>query len=268
LTANEGEKSVRTKIALSGVLLVALVVTSVAFAATTTTLEIKVTPNKASKSKKKLTPVRLTINTTFGDDTGAQPPALRNVEIRFNEGGVYNGKLFPKCKFSVLEQKGPSACPKGSKIGKGSATASAQPVIPLVNATVTVFNGEPKGGVPTVLIYSVPDISSPITVQGTVSKKPASACGDGGKCDYVLSFDVPDIPTLPGQPNASVLTVKTQTDLVFVKKKKKVHGKKKTIKIPLIGAPVKCTGKWVAESKVTFVDGSTASTKTSAPCKK
>jgi hypothetical protein len=259
---------VRTKIALSGVLLVALVVTSVALAAPTTTLEIKATPNKASKSKKKLTPIRLTINTTFADPAAPQPPPLRKVTIRFNEGGTYNGKLFPKCKFAALQAKGTSACPKGSKIGKGSATASAQPVIPLVNATVTVFNGEPKGGVPTVLLYNVPDISSPITIQGTVTKKPASACGDGGKCDYVLEFPVPDIPTLPGQPNASVLTVKTQTDNVFVKKKKKVHGKKKTVKIPLIGAPVKCTGKWVAESTVLFADGTTASTKTSAPCKK
>jgi hypothetical protein len=260
---------VRTKIVLSGVLLVALVVTSVAFAAATTTLEVKATPNKASKSKKKLTPIRLTINTAFADPGAVQPPPLRKVTIRFNEGGTYNGKLFPKCKFSALQAKGPSACPKGSKIGSGTATASAQPAITtVINATVAVFNGEPKGGVPTVLLYNVPDISSPITIQGTVSKKSASACGDGGKCDYVLEFPVPDIPTLPGQPNASVLTVKTQTNSVFVKKKKKVKGKKRTVKIPLIGAPVKCTGKWVADSTVQFADGQTATAKTSTSCSK
>jgi hypothetical protein len=188
--------------------------------------------------------------------------------IRFNEGGTYNGKLFPKCKFSSLQSKGPKACPSGSKIGTGTATASAQPVIALVNAKLTIYNGELKGGVPTVLLYAVPDISSPITIQGTVEKKSASACGDGGRCDYVLTFSVPDIPTLPGQPNASVLTTKTTTSSVFVKKKKKVRGKKRTVKIPLIGAPTKCTGKWVAESAVTFADGTTASAKTSAPCKK
>jgi hypothetical protein len=260
---------VRTKIALSGVLLVALVVTSVALAAPTTTLEVKASPNKASKSKKKLRPIRLTINVAFSDPAAPQPPPLRKVTIRFNEGGTYNGKLFPKCKASALEAKGPSACPKGSKIGKGSATASAQPVIPLVNATIQLFNGELKGGVPTVLIYAVPDISSPITIQGTVTKKASTSCAGGtGKCDYVLDFPVPDIPTLPGQPNASVLTTKTTTDLVYVKKKKKVHGKKKTVKIPLIGAPTKCTGKWVADSTVSWADGSTATAQTSAPCSK
>jgi hypothetical protein len=258
---------VRKTIVLVSALLAALIATSVAFAAGTTTLEIKASPNKVSKSKSKLRPIRLTINVGFGDSdpAAAQPPYLKKVVIRFNEGGTYNGKLFPKCKPSALLAKGPSACPKGSKIGKGSATASAQPVIPSVSAVLTLFNGEPKGGVPTVIIYAVPDISSPLAIVGTVKKGSKVSCANGtGKCDYVLSFDVPDIPTLPGQPNAAVITTKTQTDLVYVKKKKKG----KTVKIPLIGAPIKCTGKWVADSTVTFGDGSTANASTSAPCKK
>jgi hypothetical protein len=256
---------VRKGIVLVSVLVLsALVAVSVALAAVTTTLEVKATPNKASKSKKKLTPIRLTINVAFSDPAAPQPPYLKKVVIRFNEGGTYNGKLFPKCKKSALDARGPGGCPKGSKIGKGTATASAQPVIPLVNAKLTIFNGELKGGVPTVLIYAVPDISSPLSIEGTVKKGSKVSCGDGGKCDYVLTFSVPDIPTLPGQPNAAVLTTKTQTDNVFVKKKKRG----KTVKIPLIGAPIKCTGKWVADSNVTFGDGSTASAKTSTSCKK
>jgi hypothetical protein len=261
---------VRKTIILVSALLATLIAVSVAFAAGTTTLEIKTSPNKASKSKSKLTPIRLSINVGFGDADPAapQPPYLKKVVIRFNEGGTYNGKLFPKCNASALLAKGPSACPKGSKIGKGTATAAAQPVLPNVNAVLTLFNGQPRGGVPTVIIYAVPDISSPLTIVGTVKKGPKVSCGDGGRCDYVLTFDVPDIPTLPGQPNAAVITTKTQTDNVFVKKKKRIGGKRKTVKIPLIGAPTKCTGKWVADSNVTFGDGSTASAKTSSSCKK
>jgi hypothetical protein len=253
---------------LAVVVLGALIAAAVAFAAPTTTLEVKASPSKASKSKKKLRAIRLTINVAFSDPAAAQPPPLRKVVIRFNSGGTFNGKLFPKCKFSALQSQGPSACPRGSKIGSGTATASAKPVIDLVNAKVTVYNGEAKNGVPTVLLYNVPDISSPIAVQGTVEKKSASACGDGGRCDYTLTFNVPDIPTLPGQPNASVLTVKTTTQNVFVRKKKRVRGKRRTVKLPLIGAPTKCTGKWVAESNVTFADGTTATAKTSTGCKK
>jgi hypothetical protein len=255
---------VRKSIVAGIVALAALVAAAVALAAPTTTLEVKAIPNKAS-SKKKIQPIQLAINIAFADAAAAQPPALSKVVIRFNKGGAFNGKLFPKCKRSALETKGPKGCPKGSKVGTGTATASAQPVIPLVNAKVTVFNGVVKGGSSTVLLYNVPDISSPIIVEGSVVKKAAASCANGtGQCDYNLVFNVPPIPTLPGQPNASVLTVRTKTLNVFVKKKKKG----KTVKIPYIGAPKQCTGKWVADAQVTFATGETATSSTSASCHK
>jgi hypothetical protein len=256
-----------TPIAVACVALGALIYAAVAFAAAQTTLEVKATPNKAS-TKKKVRPLQLTVNVTFSDPAQAQPPPLQRVVIRLQKGGVFNGKLFPKCKSSLVLARGPKACPKGSKVGSGTATASAQPVIARVNAKITLFNGELKGGKPTVLLYSVPDISSPLTVSGVIEKKSPSACGAGGQCDYTLTFDVPDIPTLPGQPNASVLTVNTKTDNVFIKKKKKVRGKRRTTKIPYIGAPRECKGKWVAESTVTYKDGQVATAQTSAPCRK
>jgi hypothetical protein len=115
----------------------------------------------------------------------------------------------------------------------------------------------------------VPDISSPITVQGTVAKKGAVSCAKGqGQCDYVLTFDVPLIPTLPNAPPASVLSVKTKTKSVFVRKKKRVRGKKRTVKIPYIGAPKECKGKWVADLNITFQDGQTSTSEASLPCKK
>jgi len=241
-----------------------LIAATVAFGAVTTTLEVVPHPNKAS-TKKKVRPITLEINVTTADPAAAQPPPLKQVVIRFNRGGQFNGKLFPKCKFSALQAQGPKACPKGSKIGSGSAVASAKPIIDLVNAKTTIYNGAPKNGVPTVLLYNVPAISSPITVQGTVQKKAPVSCANGaGKCDYVLTFDVPQIPTLPNAPPASVLSVKTKTLSVFVKKKK--HGKK--VKIPYIGAPKKCNGKWVADATFKFYDGQSSTSIASLPCKK
>jgi hypothetical protein len=249
-------------IALSAAAL--LIAATVAFGAVTTTLEVIPRPNKAS-TKKKVRPITLEINVSTADPAQAQPPPLKQVVIRFNQGGQFNGKLFPKCKFSALQAQGPKACPKGSKVGSGSAVASAKPIIDQVNAKTTIYNGAPKNGVPTVLLYNVPDISSPITVQGTVQKKSAVSCANGaGKCDYVLTFDVPQIPTLPNAPPASVLSVKTKTIQAFVKKKK--HGKK--VKIPYIGAPKKCKGKWVADATFKFYDGQSSTSTASLPCKK
>jgi hypothetical protein len=257
------------KLILIGLPVVAmLVLSAVAFGAVTSELQVIPRPNKAS-TKKKVRPITLEINVSTADPAATQPPPLKNVLIRFNKGGQFNGKLFPKCKFSALQARGPKACPKGSKVGTGSAVASAKPIIDRVNATVTVYNGEPKGGKPSVLLYNVPDISSPITVQGTVEKKSSVSCANGaGQCDYFLNFDVPLIPTLPNAPPASVLSVKTKTLNVFVKKKKRVKGKRRTVKIPYIGAPKECKGKWVADLSITFQDGQTTSDVTDLPCKK
>jgi hypothetical protein len=254
---------VRKAIILSSAVLALLVGAAVAVAANTVTLEVKALPNKAS-TKKKLRPIRLAINVGINDPAASQPTPLKQVIIRFNKGGTFNGKLFPKCKKSALIARGEKGCPRGSKVGSGTATASAKPILDNVNATVTIFNGEPLGGKPSVLLYNVPDISSPIIVQGTVEKKSATACGDGGQCDYVLTFNVDPIPTLPNAPDASVTSVKTTTSNVFVKKKKRGR----TVKIPYIGAPKTCTGKWVADGQVTFVNGEVVKVSTSAPCKK
>ena len=257
----------RKWIAISAALLAGLIAAAVAYGATTGQVVIKPHPAKAS-TKKKLRPITLEINVTISDPGAPQPSPLKKTVILFNKGGVFNGKLFPKCKPSTLETKGVKGCPKKSIIGKGTAQASAKPIIDLVNAKVTVLNGPPKGGVPTVILYNVPDISSPIIVSGTVEKKSPQPCGGGGKCDYVLTFDVPDIPTLPNAPPASVLNVKTKTLNIFIKKKKRVHGRKRKVKIPLIGAPKKCNGKWYGEGRFTFADGSTNTSPDTIPCKK
>lgn len=258
----------RKSLAVAAAVLGALVLASVAFGAVTTTLNVVARPNKAS-TKKKVQPITLQIDVTTADPSVPQPPPLKQVVIRFNKGGVFNGKLFPKCKFAKLQARGKKACPKGSKVGTGTAQASAKPIIDLVNAKVTIFNGELRGGVPTVLLYNEPDISSPITVFGTVKKKSTASCANGaGQCDYALTFDVPEIPTLPNAPPASVLSVKTKTLNVFVKKKKRVHGKRKIVKIPYIGAPKGCPGKWVADASFSFYDGQTSSSVVSLPCRK
>jgi hypothetical protein len=248
---------------LSTAVLALLVGAAVAMAANTVTLTVQAVPNKAS-TRKKIRPIKLAINVGITDPTQAQPTPLKQVIIRFNKGGVFNGKLFPKCKKAALVTKGPKGCPKGSKVGSGTATASAKPIVDNVNAKVTIFNGAPLNGKPSVLLYNVPDISSPIIVQGTVEKKPVTACGNGGQCDYVLTFNVDPIPTLPNAPDASVTSVKTSTGNVFVKKKKRG----KTVKIPYIGAPKVCNGTWAAEGQVTFVNGEVVKVPVSAPCKK
>jgi hypothetical protein len=172
----------------------------------------------------------LTLRTVLNvsDDTGAKPPALTNTTLRFPKGAVVNARYFKRCSRTALAQSGPKACPASSKIGTGRARGDARPIVANVDAKVTLFNGEPVGGNPTILIYAVPDLSSPLTIQGILRTQPRGPYG------YVLDVDIPPIPTLPGQPNASVVFFDATTlDRTVRRRGRTIH---------YIDGPVLCTG--------------------------
>jgi len=86
----------------------------------------------------------------------------RTIKIRFT-GFRFHPSRFAKCLESKLEKTGPSACPAASKLGTGSATADARPIVPKpVQAKVQAFNGtldiddkgKPIPPKPAILIYA------------------------------------------------------------------------------------------------------------------
>jgi hypothetical protein len=167
-------------------------------AAVVQTVDFTVTYSKKDRHK---TRGGLTLRTTIhiSDDTGAKPPPLTNTTLRFPKGAVVNARFFKTCSPSRLRQRGVKGCPAASKIGAGTARGDARPIIPNVPAKITLFNGNRSGGNPSIIVYAQPEISAPIVLQGTLKYQPR------GRYGYVLDLDVPPIPTLPGQPNASVV---------------------------------------------------------------
>ncbi len=257
----------RVGLAALGSILV-LVLASVAPAAIVQTFEVLPRPNKASK-KHKPRSISLRIRMTMHEDSGAKPSPLRRVVIRFNKGGRFNGRRLPKCDPSKLRDRGPTACPRRSKIGSGTATADARPIVSgPVHANLSIYNGKRRQGHDAILIYAVPDISSPITLTGTLDKKRSR------RYDYRLTFDVPPIPTLPGQPNASVTSVYTKTYRRIVKRKRirvRSGGKvrRRTVRVPLIAAPTVCKHrKWYAEGAFTYESGQTVERTISTRCRR
>jgi hypothetical protein len=175
----------------------------------------------------------LTVRTTFNvrDDTGVKPVPLTKTTLRFPKGAKVNARYFKKCSRSALEARGPAGCPAASKIGSGSAIGDARPIIADVQTKITLYNGQPSGGNPTILIYAVPDISSPLTIQAVLKRQ------RGGQYGYVLEADVPTIPTLPGQPNASVTFFDATTlDRTIRRKGRKIH---------YIEGPIICDGTYL-----------------------
>lgn len=213
------------------------------------TFSLTVSPNKAKSS------IGLKVNETTADSAGpgVQAPPLKQQKIRFQKGGKFNGNKFPRCKKAVILDKtvcSPSSGKKSSKIGSGKATAVALPIVPIVNAPLTLWNGEKQNNHDTVYVFAIPDIGPNLLTIGEVSKSKQ------GDFDYLLDFKIDDIQTLPGAPNASVTSVTTNTPKRSIKKGKKTFH--------LIQAPSKCTGKWKALGEFRYVpnDGSPEVNKT------
>jgi hypothetical protein len=200
---------------------------AVAHAAVTQSAEFEARVVRADKNKKR---GGLTLRTTLriGDDTGAKPPALTRTTLRFPKGAVVNDRFFRRCSRAALERSGVRGCPSSSVIGRGTARGDARPIVPSVDARVTLFNGRRLNGNPTILIHAVPEISSPITIEGSLQFQ------RGGPYGYVLDVAVPPIPTLPGQPNASVVFFDATTiDRTTRRRGRRIH---------YIEGPVVCNG--------------------------
>jgi len=178
------------------------------------------TPSKPSTKKKKLG-TKVNIKITLKKTDGTKPSPTTRTIVTLPKGIGLNYTKFPQCAQSALEKSGPKACPKGSKIGTGRIEADASPVLAKVGGTVTAFNGKSK----TYLLYVVPEISSPLVIPGKLKGK------------NVLDFVVPLVPTLPGQPNATLTYFEVTTG--GVNKKKKFNYIENPTKCPSGGYPWK-----------------------------
>jgi hypothetical protein len=125
------------------------------------TLDVDVYPGKGKAAKAHA--VGLQFSVLYGKSDGSRP---RNTGlfIRFDKSLVFNLAGLPMCDATALETTGPSACPDGSQLGTGTASADLRPSGPAsVPAEVTLYRGSPdatSNGDPLLLIYAVPEGST------------------------------------------------------------------------------------------------------------
>src|SRR3954451_8605157 len=89
----------------------------------------------------KTTSATLTVNLSFSGENGTQAATLKEADLKFTYGAHLNGNLFPSCSADMIRT--PKVCPKGSKIGAGSALAQVgdPPNAAEEPITVTLYNG-------------------------------------------------------------------------------------------------------------------------------
>jgi hypothetical protein len=242
--------------ALATALLGMLAITAVAIAGQagpspsgqTQVMDAAHSPNKASK-KKKPVGTNVTITISLSKTDGSKPSPTTHTTVTLPAGMQLNYTKFPQCDQNKLAAQGPKGCPGKSKVGAGSIKANAQPVVTdPVGGTVTAFNGKNK----TYLLYVVPELSSPLIIPGKLK---------GTKKNPILDFAVPLVPTLPGQPNATLTYFQVKTGKKKIKKGGKTYW--------YIANPTKCpSGGWPWKLAFTYENGETLTPTDNATCKK
>jgi hypothetical protein len=204
-----------------------LALTAPAAAVTTERVDFTAKYSKRDRHKER-GGISLRTRFTITDPAAPAPLQLSHTTLRFPKGAKINGRYFPKCKAAALRARGPRACPRGSRLGSGTARGAAPPIVDNVNAKVTLYNGSAGGRNSSVIIYSVPDLGPIITMEGVL--KP----GRGTPYGYVLDVEVPPIKTLPSAPDASVTFFDATTrDLRVRRRGRTIH---------YIDSPVLCDG--------------------------
>ena len=139
-----------------------------------------ISPGKLSKST--FTPINLRVATKIAAAGVPTDDPASSVEIDFDKNGKLSTKGLPTCNPKLLEAKSPSqalgACGK-SVVGHGKTSGlfvgrdeEHNPLPPApFDGEVTVFNGVPQGGKPTLLMYTSIEDPVPLSfvIPGVVS---------------------------------------------------------------------------------------------------
>jgi len=152
-------------IALGAVSAVAAV--GIALAATTSTFSFSFSPDKVPKKSYQAGALKTDLKTSY-TTPGNQIPggAVERTQLYLDKNWKIKPKAAKKCSGSQLANKtmkdAMAACKK-AKVGKGTATATANGSFE-INGCVLLFNGKPKGGKPTLQVFTRVQASNPSTI--------------------------------------------------------------------------------------------------------
>jgi hypothetical protein len=246
-----------TCLALLGLAL--LGVTAVASAAPTVTLFTKAIPIPGFKGTGNCLgcgaalEAKYTIKGTEGP--GGVPSPLTHVNFFLPAGTKLHPQGFVTCSPAVLENTGPSACPKKSQASPLGSAAVAQKIGEETvheTATLQAFFA-PGGG-----LQFYTNAASPISAQliaATGHYVPVH-----GIYGQELISDVKLVTTLPGAPPVSTETINIKVGAAYKRGKKTVYYGTVPKKCPKGGFPVK--------SELTFQTGESVTVNYKEPCPK
>jgi hypothetical protein len=208
-----------------------------------TSIKTSVSPTKHG-TKKKPRNVKLNVELITQPGPNDGPFATKTTVVHFDKNLKLGGKYLKACSADKVRSNN-TACPKGSKVGSGSATGVALGLTE--NLTVTAYNG-PRGNKLELLV----DGTAPLAIHEVIEGKLQS---DKGKFGQKLVVAIPDTLQQPA-PGAFATLTDFKTSV-------KGTGSKKRPYVGLTG----CTKKKLNfQADFVFTDGSTSTASTTAKC--
>jgi hypothetical protein len=217
-------------------------------------------------------PDRLGASTTIGfgfhvqTSEGVAPPPMTGVDLHMPAGMNFTTTTLGLaiCQPNALLASGISGCPVNSHIGSGSAlvevpfgTGSGHEV-PEVQALM----GPPHNGNLVILFYA--NGQEPVYAQLVFTGEVLPQFGTFGS---QLATTVPPVPSVPGGPDVSVVSVTATIgpgNILYVKRE---HGKIVHFHPRGVSVPEHCpNGGFPFSAEFSFQDGSHASASTTVPC--
>jgi hypothetical protein len=187
-----------------------------------------------------------------GTEYGGFPPPVTGITFYLPKGVRLHPQGFATCAPSVIEARGPGACPKRSSAGpKGSADGIVSFGTERVNEKVAVLPFFAPGGGLEFYVNGVTPVSIEILSKGQIVN---SSPPFGPK----LTTEVPLIESVPGALDASALSIDVEVGAAYRRGKKTVYYGTVPKRCPKGGFPVK--------SVVSFLGGATAEASYKAPC--
>jgi hypothetical protein len=209
----------------------------------TTAIKASVSPTKKG-TKKKPKNVKLNVELITQPAPGDPAFATRSTVVHFDKNIKFDGKHLKSCSQSQV-QTDETKCPKGSRVGSGTATGSALGLTE--NLTVTAYNG--PGGTKIELLV---DGQTPLQIHQVIEGKLQS---DSGKYGKKLVVAIPEALQQPA-PGAYATLTDFKTSV-------KGTGSKKRPFVGLAG----CTKKKLNyESDFVFTDGTTSTATATSKC--
>ncbi len=246
--------------ALCLVLSVSVVSSSGAQAAQTATLRVVFSPDRLKAN------TALTFAIHVGSTAGSEPSPVTGVSLRIPAGmGLTMSQLgLAVCDRKALRLLGVSGCPREAVMGLGSATLRvAKGAESLeVHTDITAFMAPAQGEHTALLFYA--EGQSGIIAELAF---PGLLLGDSGPFGSRIALSLPPVPTVPGDPAASLVSMRLTVDPRQLLYPEHVRGRTAHYHPKGMAVPAVCpVGGFPFAADLHFEDGTSVTATTTVAC--